>query len=137
MFFISAVTLTVAQGMINGLLFYANIIWAYQGEFLSLSVTQHDNQNSKDLFNHFMFLRVFIAWMNLNFGIHWCLAFAKGLDAVSKTLLQYIFPIYLWIIAGVIVISVWYSTKMTNLFQLETELFLSFLLCFLFLQLNF
>ena len=58
-FFINILNLTVAQGMINGLLFYANIIWAYQSEFFP--VPQHDVQNIKEWFKDFEYLRVFIA----------------------------------------------------------------------------
>ena len=59
--FISALNLTVTQGMINGLLYYANIIWAYQS--LYLPVPPDDKK-------YWYILRVFVAWVNLNFGIH-------------------------------------------------------------------
>ena len=37
-FFISALNLTVTQGMINGLIFYANIVWTYQSILLPQQV---------------------------------------------------------------------------------------------------
>ena len=33
--FISALNLTVTQGLINGLIFYANVVWTYQSLFFS------------------------------------------------------------------------------------------------------
>ena len=111
-FFINALNLTVTQGMINGLLFYANIMWAYQSVFLP--VPQDDNLDQHWLKDFDYLLRVFIAWVNLDFGIEMC--FVKGFNAFAKTLLQYSFPIYLWIIAGTIIISARHSTKVINLF---------------------
>ena len=109
-FLISALNLTVTQGMINGLLFYANVLWAYQSVFLP--VPQDDNLHW-DLNNFDYLLRVFIAWINLDFGIETC--FVQGFNAIAKTLLQYFFPLYLWTIAGAIIISARHSTKVTNL----------------------
>ena len=111
-FIIRILNLTVTQGMINGLLYYANIIWAYQSIFFPPQISTEGTIG--DWFRNFEFLRVFIAWLNLDFGIQMC--FFKGLDALGKTLLQYLFPIYLWIIAGAIIACAHYSTKMTKLF---------------------
>ena len=83
---------TVAQGTLNGLIFYANIVWAYNEIFFP-----KDNDN-----NGFNFLKMFIAWLNLDFGIEVC--FFNGLDAYWKTWLQFAFPVYIWIIAGVIIL---------------------------------
>ena len=58
-------------------------------------------------------LRTFIAWLNLDFGIQTCLV--KGLDAFWKTWLQYLFPFYIWSIAGVIIVGARYSAKLTKL----------------------
>ena len=82
---------TVAQGTINGLIFYANIVWAYNEIFFP----RHD----ADEFN---FFKMFIAWLNLDFGIEVC--FFNGLNAYWKTWLQFVFPVYIWIIAGVIIL---------------------------------
>ena len=111
-FFINVLNLTVTQGMINGLLYYANIIWAYQSILFPPQVSIEGS--IQNWFKAFEFLRVFIAWLNLDFGIQMC--FFKGLDAFGKTLLQYLFPIYLWIITGTIIICARYSTKITKLF---------------------
>ena len=44
------------------------------------------------------------------------LVFFDGLDAYWKTWLQFIFPIYIWLIAGLIIVVCHFSTKATRLF---------------------
>ena len=101
--FIKFFDLTVTYGTISGLIFYANIIWANQSilfpEKQSLAV---------------QILKVFIAWINLDFGIETC--FFVGLDAYWKTWMQFLFPFYIWTIAGVIIILSRYSEVVTRLF---------------------
>ena len=58
-FFISAFNLTVTQGLINGLIFYANIVWMNRNVILP-----HSDIN--------IVLRAFLAWLNLDFGIECC-----------------------------------------------------------------
>lgn len=88
--FIIVLNVTVAQGTINGFIFYANIVWAYNEIFFP----RYD-QIQFDFFN------MFIAWVNLDFGIEVC--FFDGLNAYWKTWLQFVFPVYIWIIAGIII----------------------------------
>ena len=78
---IAALNLTVTQGMINGLIVYANIIWAYQ---IILFPTGLDK--------HVVVHKAFITWLNLDFGIETC--FFRGMNAYSKAWLQFIFPFY-------------------------------------------
>ena len=89
--FITALNLTVKQGMINGLIFYANVVWTYQSIFFQSNQT-----------NKLTFLKIFIAWLNLDFGIMTC--FASRLTAFWKTLLQFVFPFYVWAIAWLIIV---------------------------------
>ena len=103
-FFVSALNLTVSQGMVNGLIFYANIIWTQQSIFFP------DGQGSKFKVV-LIFLKTFIAWVNLDFGIETC--FIRGLSAFTKTWLQFIFPFYVWGITGLIIIAARYSTRLT------------------------
>ena len=110
--FITLLNLTVTQGMINGVIFYANIIWVYE--------TIVFPQRSTGVL---LFLRIFIAWLNLDFGIETC--FFVGLDAFWKTLLQYIFPIYIWAIVLIIILGAKYSTRLTKLFGSRTVSVLS------------
>ena len=102
-FFIGAFNLTVTQGMINGLIFYANIVWVYQCIFFP---------EEQKLNTVLVFLKTFIAWVNMDFGIETC--FIKGLTAFWKTWLQFIFPFYIWAIAGVIIVAARCSTRLTN-----------------------
>ena len=103
-FFIVILNLTVTQGMINGIIFYANIVWIYQSIFFP----QDMKWNAL-----LVFLRVFIAWINLDFGIEAC--FVDGLTAFGKTWLQFVFPLYIWAIAGLIIVATRHSTRLTNL----------------------
>ena len=64
--------------------------------------------------------KVFIAWLNLDFGIETC--FINGLDAYWKSLLQYCFPIYIWIIAY-IVILMYRHTNINHRFLFLRRLF--------------
>jgi hypothetical protein len=89
-FLLYLLNLTVTEGTMNGLIFYANIIQIYA----FFMFEKNNNGFAK-------FLKVFIAWLNLDFGIETC--FFVGMDSFSKTLLQFIFPLYLWIIAGTII----------------------------------
>ena len=115
-FAISILNLTVTQGKINGLIFYANVIWSYQVSFFP--------HRAKDLSP---FLRAFIAWLNLDFGIEAC--FVKGLDAYWKAWLQFVFPFYT---ASLFLVGLHYSSKISKIFgsrsvpTLATLLFLSY-----------
>ena len=103
-FFILALNLTVTQGLINGVIFYANIVWAYKIILFPSEIQEN---------HRLVFLQVFIAWLNLDFGIESC--FFVGLDAYWKTWLQFLFPFYIWAIAGVIIVACHYSSRLTNL----------------------
>ena len=102
-FFIKILNLTVSQGTINGLIFYANIVAANRSIFFP---AQHNIVLS--------FLSVFISWLNLDLGIETC--FIKGLDGYWKTWLQFVFPFYLWAIAGAIILVSHYSIRATKIF---------------------
>ena len=45
---------------------------------------------------------MFIAWVNLDLGIETC--FYDGMDAYERTWLQFIFPAYIWVLVGIIII---------------------------------
>ena len=100
--FILVLNLTVAQGLINGLIFYANLLWTYKDIFFP-----SEKQTIMQI------LQIFIAWLNLDFGIETC--FVIGLTAFWKTWLQFLFPLYIWFIAGTIIIACHYSSRLTNL----------------------
>ena len=92
---------TVSTGTINGLIFYANIVRANTATFFT------DKAGNT-------FLSWFIAWLNLDVGIETC--FYNGLDAYTKTWLQFVFPLYIWFLVIVIIISSKYSKRAARLF---------------------
>ena len=113
-FFIKFLDLTVAHGTINGLIFYANIIWMYSS-ILSTDKNLHGTMvNLNEYKNGYDILRVPIAWLNLDFGFETC--FLEGMDANTKSWLQFVFPVYIWSIAGLIILICHYSTRATRLF---------------------
>ena len=97
--FIKVIDLTISQGTLNGLIFYANVVKA--NEYLLFT----EKQTSP--------LVVFIAWLNLDLGIETC--FFNGLTAYGKTWLQFLFPLYIWSIASLIIILAKYSDKVAKL----------------------
>ena len=92
--------LTVTNGTINGIIFYANIVSINDSVFLV-----NDNV--------FKPLRVFISFTNLDLGIETC--FYNGLDSYAKMWLQLFFPSYLIIIAVSIIIASRYSSRILRL----------------------
>jgi len=98
-FFLLVSKLTVATGTLSGLVFYANIVGVNRTTFIPVESTDT--------------LSVFIAWLNLDFGVETC--FYKGMDAYSKTWLQFLFPVYIWMIIGLIALASHFSHKFTKL----------------------
>ena len=89
--FLSLTDMTVTAGTVNGLLFFANIVRENQATFFPPERAIN-------------FLSIFIAWLNLDFGISSC--FYDGLDSYALTFLQLSFPVYLWLLAfGIIIAS--------------------------------
>ena len=99
---IKFLNLTITQGMISGLIFYGNIVQSNKNALL----------NSSD--PGVRVFATFIAWLNLDFGIETC--FSEGLDMYTKTWLQFVFPLYLWILAGGVILVCRYSRLATKFF---------------------
>jgi hypothetical protein len=97
---LTILNLTVSTGTINGLIFYANIIRANTATFFP-------GQSANT------FLSWFIAWINLDLGIETC--FYDGLHSYAKTWLQFVFPIYIWVLEIIIIISSKYSVIVAKL----------------------
>ena len=98
--FLLACNLTVSVGSINGLLFYANMI----------------KLNETALFPNGVSIPVlsqFIAWLNLDLGIQTC--FFNRLDGYWKTWLQFVFPVYIWLLIGIVIIGSYYSGRLSRL----------------------
>ena len=90
---------TVAAGTLSGLVFYSNIVGVNRTIFLPVRSTDA--------------LSVFIAWLNLDFGVEIC--FYDGMDAYSKTWLQFAFPVYIWVLVGLMIYISHYSWRFANL----------------------
>ena len=97
--FIKVLDITISHGLINGLIFYANIIKPNEHIFLPQTNTNP--------------LTLFIAWLNLDLGVQTC--FYDGLSAYGKAWLQFVFPFYVWCIAGLIIAMARYSTRFSRL----------------------
>ena len=99
-FLLFALNLTISEGTINGMIFYANIVHTNRAIFFPSKTTD--------------FFAVFIAWMNLDLGIEVC--FYDGMDMYARTWLQFVFPVYIWSIVLFMIVSSHYSTKAGNIF---------------------
>ena len=96
--------LTVSEGTISGLIFYANIVHVNQAIFF-----RSGDQASTTA------ARVFVAWLNLDLGIETC--FCDGMNMYVKTWLQFVFPIYVWLIVLAMIVSGHYSTTAARVFS--------------------
>ncbi len=90
---------TVAAGTSSGLIFYANVVVANRTVFFPRGETN--------------ILTVFIAWLNLDLGIETC--FFDGMDAYSRTWLQFLFPFYIWSLVGLITLVSYYSMTVARI----------------------
>ena len=92
--------LTVSKGSINAMIFFSNIIVANRPVLIPLAT-------------RYNFLAMFVSWFSLDLGIEIC--FAAELDQYKKTWLQFVFPIYIFILVILIIISAWCSQKLSKL----------------------
>ena len=98
-FAIKVLDITVSTGYINGLALYFNTIrpaWA---------VVVPKGHNS--------ILSTIVAWTNLDIGIESC--FFDGLTMYWKTWLQFLFPLYIWTISGVVIILAKHSYRLAKM----------------------
>ena len=93
--FIKVLNFTVYQGTINGFIFYANII----------NANKHLYYNQSDVNP----ITLFISWFNLDLGIETC--FYDGHTAYARTWIQFIFPLYIWCLAGAIIVLASHSKR--------------------------
>ena len=94
-----ALNMTVSVGLINGFIFYANIVSAGSAVFFPSSEPSIPS--------------VFVAWLNLDIGIDVC--FIDGLDAYAKTWLQLVFPVYIISLVVMVIIVSEYSPRFAGL----------------------
>ena len=93
--------MTVASGTINGLIFYVNILNSNQAVFLPVG-----------FFRGYI---IFISWLNLDFGIETC--FYDGMNQIAYSGLLFVFPVYIWLLAGLIVVLCRYSVRVSKFFS--------------------
>ena len=86
--------LTVSQGTINGLIFYANILSVSTYYLFNFTGTQ--------------WALIFVSFLNLELGFPVCLF--NGLDDIIKAGLSIAFPVYIWLIA----IALVYASRFSN-----------------------
>ena len=98
-FAIKVLDITVSHGFLNSLVFYFNLVHSAHSMFVP---QRHTNP-----------LSVLIAWANLDWGIETC--FFNGLSAYWKAWLQFVFPLYIWVISALIIISAKYSSRIAKL----------------------
>ena len=91
--------LSVSVGTINGLLFYANMVKLNEAFFFPNGSVPVVSQ--------------FISWLNLDLGIKVCLF--DGLDGYWNTWLQFVFPAYLFLLMGGIIVGCRYSVWLCRL----------------------
>ena len=97
--FLSVLRLTVATGIMNSLILYANIVQVNKRLFFPAYTTN--------------ILTIFIAWLNLDLGFETC--FYDGMDAFTQTWLQFAFPVYVWVLISLMIITSRYSITISKL----------------------
>lgn len=91
--------ITVTTGLINGIIFYANVISMSSGIVFPV-----ENLN---------FPKIIVAWLNLDIGFDVC--FFDGLDMYTKTWLQFAFPVYIISLVIIVIKISEYSPRFTRL----------------------
>ena len=101
--------ITVSTGALNGIILYVNIVRINSSLFIT-----NDSAFSQ-------LLSLLIAWMNLDLGIETC--FYDGMNSITKTWLQFVFPTYIFALVGIIVFAIItgrHSSKMSKLCRFNT-----------------
>ena len=97
--FLLVLNLTVAVGTLNGLIFYANIVYANKSILLPFQSSNY--------------VTVFISLLNLELGIDTC--YFPGMDTYIKTWLQLAFSAYVILLVVLIIIISNYSIRFSKL----------------------
>ena len=90
---------TVSIGSANGIIYFANIVRINHSIFFP--------------FGKSTFLASFIAWLNLDLGVQLC--FYSGMDMYAKIWLQFVFPVFIWILVGTIIKVSYHSVLMSKI----------------------
>ena len=92
--------LTISEGPLAGIIIAMNIT----------SVSTIDYLDSNNWFVYTA--RVFVSLMNLNLGFPMCLY--NGMTPTVKTAIQFVYPVYLWVLVIGFIIFSHYSTRISN-----------------------
>ena len=104
-FLVGILDMTVSEGTLNAMVFYMNVVRVNTSIFF-------DSPKTPNRVN--TLLKVFVAWMNLDLGIETC--FYDGMGTINKTALQFVFPLYLCLLSGLIIYLSRKSSIVTNMF---------------------
>ena len=99
--------LTLTTGTLNGVIFYAQLA--------NIGLTSYFNTPCYDCSKETHYLRfsvVFISWLNLNLGFPLC--FFNGMNELWKAGLSLLFPIYLILLIGFLIILSRMSSRVSN-----------------------
>ena len=94
-------SITISSKVLGGIVFFANMT----------EVSLRNSFTESHMYGHI--LNITFSLLNLNLGFGVC--FFKGLTALYKTALQFVFPVYLWLIVIVLVLLSRFSTRIANL----------------------
>ena len=95
-----ALPLTISEGPLAGIIIVMNITSVSTIDYL------HNN-------NWFVYTaRIFVSLMNLNLGFPMCLY--NGMTPTVKTAIQFVYPVYLWVLVIGFIIFSHYSTRISN-----------------------
>ena len=95
------IKLTVSAGTLGGPIFFANMA----------QINIHTLTVSGSMFASFV--DVAVSWMNLNVGFPVC--FYGNMSTVAKIGLQFVFPVYLWLLVLILVFASRYSVHLANM----------------------
>ena len=90
-FLLTVLNITIAEGTLSGLIFYCNVIWNINSIYFP----------RKNVTFLTVTMKMFLSLINLDSNISFC--FFDGMDAYSKIWLHFGFPLYLWLITGILV----------------------------------
>ena len=96
----SITSITISEGPLAGIIIAMNIT--------SVSTIDYLDSNNWLVYT----ARVFVSLMNLNLGFPMCLY--NGMTPTVKTAIQFVYPVYLWVLVIGFIIFSHYSTRISN-----------------------
>lgn len=104
---VTGLKLTITEGTINGLLFYAAVFHLNGDSFF-----QHHSNNN--------LFRILVSWLNLDFGLNVC--FYDGMTPYTKVWLQFLFPVYLCFLEIIVIVLSHWSSKLARITGADNRL---------------